>query len=248
MLVLLGASCVVFPARRAEAIFGIGDIVFDPAVHAEMVETLRVHMQTFNTAVSTLRQAETIVNAVRGSRNIGEFLLAGIRASDLMARYGYLSPEVASALESASNAARMISDINRQISSATMSMESYLSSRAYERMTPQQRSDWKRQIDAIASAGGRMRATYDNAARRTRDLARYNDALERAQDLKSLEHINGLMQAEHLQIQNELVAIQAYRAKREAERDQQEQESLDRLRSQGLHDQPRIRLPATLFR
>ncbi len=248
MLFGLGASCVLMTNRRAEAIIGIGDIVFDPAALEQAVESFRVYTQMFNNAVQQLRQAESMVNAVRGSRNLGEFLLAGVRAADLLDRYGYLTPEVAGALQNASVAARMLSDINREVSHTTMSMEAYLTSRAYDRMTPIQRADWKRQINDIASAGARMRATYDNAARRTRDLARYSDALERAQDLKTLEHIKGVMEAEHLQLQNELVAIQAFRARREAERDREEQQALDRVRSQGSFDQPKIRLPHTLFR
>lgn len=227
------ATLGVLSVTPAYAIFGIGDIVFDPSQYANMLKQFVEYSKQLLVLKQQYEQARGLYNAVRGARGFGDVLLAGVQAGDMA--YNVLPPEQRQALDLAHDAAAKFAVVYDDMAKLERNYKEFVA-KSYDSMTPAQQKNWSDRIHELARNKSMSQVAYDQARLRDARIAAFNRKIGVADDMKAISELAVRVQTEQAQLTNHLIELQTMQWDQANKRAVAEQKEVDEVREQGHKD------------
>ncbi len=241
-LALAIAAAFTGLTRPAYAIFGIGDIVFDPTAVANLIKQLSAMAQQYNMLVRQLVQARQTFESIRGVRNFGSLF----KALNDPIIYNSLPAEARFAVRETDRLGMEMARLSDNIAKAER-LTSTLTSGDFKG-NPYAFGRWQSEVKSIAAQQGIGEDLYNNAIVRAKKIQDLFRAIGTAGDLKAIQDLNARIQAEMVAGQNEDRQIQALHMMFEAQRRQQERAAADHLYRTGREGIPKVGFPTVIYR
>lgn len=227
-LLFSGALLLSLRTGPAHALFGVGDIVFDPSAYAQLVAQVQNLTRLYNTAVDQLRKAEATYQAITGVRNVATLY----RAVADIASYDALPRDAQKVVLDTAKLLTQFSILEQQIDQARRET-TQLTEKIFRNPESSEAKRWRQNVERISRQYGTGVTLYNTAAKRTDTIQGLIEAIRGTTDPMAVQQLQARIAGEGDLIQNEHNKLVALKMTQDARREQIEQQEHDAILGVG---------------
>lgn len=221
----------------AYALFGVGDIVFDPTAVANLIKQLSEMAKQYQNMVQQLTQARQTYESIKGIRNFGSLFKA---LNDPLI-LNSLPAEARMAVRDTDKMLGNLGELSDNIAKAEK-MTSRLTSGDFKD-NPYGFGRWQGEVRSIAAQYSVGEQLYNSSVVRAKKLQDLFRAIGTAGDLKAIQDLNARIQAEMIALKNEDAQMQGLAMMQQAEQRRLEREAQDHYIQAGQQGIPEVKFP-----
>lgn len=234
----LAAAMTIGFTPASHALFGVGDIVFDPTAVMNLVKQLSEMAKQYQAIVTQIQQAERAYNSITGIRSVGGLFMA---LNDRLV-YNSLPPEAQLLVKDTRGLMGQFSELSRRIEDAQRETTA-LTNGSFKDINSPGAIMWKDAVQRIASQYGTGETLYKGATVRVQKLEDLVRAIGTAGDPKAIADLNARIAGEQALLQNELIKLEALRMVQHAQAAQLTQKQSDAYFMTGKQGIPTVTFP-----